>query len=72
LWYRYPNMTGATAPMNNEAWKTAFPRGGDNTRSYLVWWFHHVPRSEGRAPDGRLNNWWRYFANHHERYKSQY
>lgn len=67
-WYRYPNLTGARAMVNHETWRQAFPRNGDGTWSYMVWWYDHVPRYAGRAPDGRLNNWWRYFALH-EPYK---
>lgn len=68
-WYRYPNLTGARTMVNNETWRQAFPRGGDGTWSYMLWWYDHVPRSAGRAPDGRLANWWRYFALH-EPYKA--
>jgi hypothetical protein len=69
-WYAYPNMTGARTDVTSAAWTAKFPR--DNaTRSYLVWWFDHVPHAEGRAPDGKLANWWLYFANH-ERYKDEH
>jgi hypothetical protein len=75
-WYKYPNMctvagTCARQQVSNQTWRNAFPRNGDATRSYLVWWYDHMPRYSGRAPDGRLNNWWRYFANH-EKYKAHY
>ncbi|MBK9385301.1 MAG: hypothetical protein IPN34_10850 [Planctomycetes bacterium] len=34
--------------------------GPDHHRSYQRWFFAHLPRRAGRAPDGRLANWWEY------------
>ena len=58
-WYNYPNFTGATRSFNYTEWS---PTGADTQRDYLNWWYHHIPHFAGRAPDGFLNNWWRYIA----------
>jgi hypothetical protein len=34
--------------------------GPDYHRNYQRWFFAHLPRRAGRAPDGRLANWWEY------------
>ncbi len=58
-WYNYPNFTGVTRSFNYTEWS---PKGADTQRDYLNWWYHHLPHFAGRAPDGFLNNWWRYIA----------
>jgi subtilisin-like proprotein convertase family protein len=58
-WYNYPNFTGATRDFNYTEWS---PTGADPQRTYLNWWYHHMPHFPGRAPDGFLNNWWRYLV----------
>jgi hypothetical protein len=42
--------------------------GPDYHRNYQRWFFAHLPRRAGRAPDGRLANWWEYLfhLNAHE------
>ena len=54
-WYNYPYLTGAMKPVNVHTWGL-----GDCQREYLKWWFHHLPYRSGQAPDGFLNNWWKY------------
>jgi hypothetical protein len=65
----YPNLTGKTTKVSRKNW--AGPHGEqlsngteaanpDWHRNYLLWYFAHLPRVEGRNPDGKLNNWWRY------------
>jgi hypothetical protein len=54
-WLNYPDLTGQTKPVNCETWG-----GPDYQRSYMKWWFSHLPRATGVNADGRLNNWWRY------------
>jgi hypothetical protein len=54
-WYNYPYLTGTKKSINSEAWG-----GPDYHLGYMKWWFSHLPRREGIAPDGKLNNWWRY------------
>ena len=54
-WYHYPYLTGAMKPVNVHTWGV-----GDCQREYLKWWFDHLPHRTGSAPDGTLNNWWRY------------
>jgi hypothetical protein len=65
----YPILTGNTTKVSRKNW--AGPHGEqlsngaeaanpDWHRNYLLWYFSHLPRVEGRNPDGKLNNWWRY------------
>jgi hypothetical protein len=66
-WRHYPNLTGEKKPVSCETWG-----GPDYQRSYLTWWFAHLPRAPGvNTGDGKLNNWWKYvFAfNQEERLK---
>lgn len=66
-WYNYPNFQGVKRPVGTLDW---VPNGNANPskatfvshREYLNWWYHHIPHFSSRAPDGRLNNWWRYIA----------
>jgi subtilisin-like proprotein convertase family protein len=58
-WYNYPNFTGLTRAFNSTEWS---PTGLDTQRDYLNWWYRHLPHFPGRAPDGFLNNWWRYIV----------
>jgi hypothetical protein len=34
--------------------------GSGDIRAHYRWWLAHQPRAPGRAPDGRLANWWTY------------
>ena len=54
-WLRYPTLTGARRVVTRETWG-----GPDYHREYMRWWFRHLPRAPGVAPDGKLNNWWSY------------
>jgi len=55
-WLYYPDLTGKrTKSLNCEEWG-----GPDYHRTYMNWWFGHLPRAPGVNADGRLNNWWRY------------
>jgi hypothetical protein len=60
-WKNYPFMTGATTGVNCQTWG-----GPDYHRNYLNWWFRHLPRRDGEAPDQKLNNWWRYIFEFNE------
>jgi hypothetical protein len=60
-WYDYPLLSGEKKSINAEEWG-----GPDYQRNYLKWWFHHLPRTEGVGPDGKLNNWWRYLFEFNE------
>jgi hypothetical protein len=59
-WLSYPRLTGKKAPVSRESWG-----GPDYHRNYMKWWFARLPRAEGRAPDGRQHNWWRYVFDFH-------
>lgn len=60
-WYNYPYLTGNQLPVNAMTWFTGPSNpAADFQRDYLKWWFAHLPRREGIAIDGKLNNWWRY------------
>jgi hypothetical protein len=60
-WYNYPYLIGKQLPVNAMTWFTGESNPeADFQRDYLRWWFSHLPRREGTAPDGKLNNWWRY------------
>lgn len=54
-WLTYPKLTGAKKPVNCETWG-----GPDYHRNYMKWWFSHLPKVPGVAPDGRQGNWWKY------------
>ena len=58
-WANYPNFTGTTRSINSNEWS---PTHIDPHRDYLNWWYSHLPHFSGKAPDGFLNNWWRYIA----------
>jgi hypothetical protein len=53
-WLGYPKLSGATKSVNRETWG-----GPDYQRSYLNWWFAHLPHVKGNAEDGRPMNWWK-------------
>jgi hypothetical protein len=54
----FPNQMYTAVPMSRDAWGD---RGtGDWHRAYFEWFFGHVPRAAGQAPDGRQNNWYKY------------
>ena len=55
----YPNLTSAAESLNCSAW-------GCSQIGYFRWWFGHIPRYTGFAPDGKLNNWWRYVVDYEE------
>lgn len=62
-WLDYPNLTGATRVVSASDW------GNGYIRSHHRWWLERLPRAPGRAPDGRLANWWNYvidFNSHRE------
>ncbi len=54
-WQRYPALTGTRSAVSRDAWG-----GPDYHRGYMRWWLAHLPRADGVAPDGKLNNWWAY------------
>ena len=56
----YPNLTGATTPIDRTAWSKA---GVDYQWEYFEWYYQHVPRAGGVNLDGRQNNWWKYLYN---------
>jgi len=56
-WLLYPNLNNTTRAMNFREWS---PNNLDSQREYLNWWYSHLPRARGRAPDYYLANWWRY------------
>src|SRR5262249_2058026 len=45
--------------INSSEWS---PTHADPQRDYLNWWYSHLPHFAGKAPDGFLNNWWRYLT----------
>ena len=60
-WLNYPDLTGASQLLGREAWG-----GPDYHRNYLNWWTTRMPHAPGRAPDGRLQNWWPYLVDMNE------
>lgn len=56
--FNYPNLgdpaTTAT-PVNCSVWNC-------DELGYLSYWFRHIPAASGCGPDGKANNWWRYFV----------
>jgi hypothetical protein len=61
-WLKWPNLTGATTPVNRDTWG-----GPDYHRNYMKWWFAHFPQAPGVNADGKLNDWWEYLF-HFDRY----
>lgn len=55
-WLNYPELTGAQKPMNCAQW------GNGDIREHHRWWLKRLPHAPGRAPDGKLNNWWPYIV----------
>jgi hypothetical protein len=54
----FPNHTLAAVPITRDAWGDLGT--GDWHRGYMRWFFGHLPRGSGIAPDGRQNNWYKY------------
>lgn len=68
-WISYPNLTGKTSLIDLTAWAVdGTKRGPVNSGvgkgfehlQYQRWLFSHLPRADGKAPDGRQNNWFKY------------
>jgi len=53
-WLDYPNLTGKKRLVNQNDWDEGDCRG------HHRWWLRRFPNAPGRAPDGKLNNWWPY------------
>jgi hypothetical protein len=51
----YPELGGSAMPVSRETWG-----GPEYHLNYMRWWFTRLPHAPGRAPDGTLNDWWRY------------
>jgi len=58
-WLNYPNLTGTVQLLNATAW-------GRSHRGFMNWWFTRMPKSQGRANDGLLHNWWAYLVDLNE------
>jgi hypothetical protein len=58
-WLNYPHLTGRKRLMTCADW------GNGDSRAYHKWWLSHLPRTAGRAPDGKLANWWKYVVDFH-------
>ncbi|MDQ3099288.1 MAG: DNRLRE domain-containing protein [bacterium] len=54
--YGYPNLS----EMNTVLKTITCSAWGCTQEGYLAWWFKHLPRYAGTAPDGKLNDWWEY------------
>jgi hypothetical protein len=54
----FPSQTYTAEPITRDAWGDLGT--GDWHRGYLRWFFGHLPRGAGSAPDGRQNNWYKY------------
>lgn len=52
-WLSYPTETVATAPVSAEIWN-----GPDYRRSYLRWWFLHLPHHHRTPQPDPPANWW--------------
>jgi hypothetical protein len=58
--YNWPNLKGASTKrlVDCSEW------GGGDMRLHHVWWLNHIPKAAGVNPDGKQNNWWKYFVNY--------
>ena len=50
---KYPHFEFARDTLSCTHWNC-------NPEGFYVWWLNHIPNNPGKAPDGRLNNWWIY------------
>ena len=57
-WKRYPYLFNETRTVNCLEWNCS-------QRSYMIWWFNHLPRYKG-VTDSILNNWWHYAVDYYE------
>jgi hypothetical protein len=57
-WANFPNLTGATSPVNSSTW--FFGPAPDPQRDYFNWFWGMMPRNPGTATDGRQANWFKY------------
>lgn len=53
-WLNYPDLKGEPRKMNTSDW------GNGDIRAHHKWWLSRLPKAPGRAPDGKLANWWGY------------
>ena len=56
--FNYPNLGAPTftaKPTNCSSWNCT-------DLDYLAYWFRHTPSASGCGPDGKANNWWKYFV----------
>ena len=65
----YPNSKhpiSYTEKVNRSTWENAFPPPSnyilESEWSYLMWWYTHMPRGEGKT-NGVSNDWWSYITN---------
>ena len=66
-WLHYPDLQERSRRFNCEEWAEPHLKADgkpDYHRNYLRWWFTHLPKASGVAPDGRLQNWWEYLFNY--------
>ncbi len=56
--FNYPNLGDPLVT----AQTTTCSRWDCDDFNYLAYWFGHLPSSSGCGPDGKANNWWKYFA----------
>lgn len=56
-WLNYPKLKGKKRLVNCSEW------GDGDIRLHHKWWLKHLPHADGRAPDGKLANWWVYIVN---------
>ncbi|MBN2445678.1 MAG: Ig-like domain-containing protein [Phycisphaerae bacterium] len=64
----FPDISGSPVEVSRATWG-----GPDYQRTYLKWWYAHMPHFAGRNnQDGydRLNNWWEYIFNFNEHAES--
>lgn len=56
-WLNYPKLSGKKRWVNCSEW------GNGDIRLHHKWWLKHLPHRDGKAPDGKLANWWIYIVN---------
>ena len=59
-WLLWPNLRHEQSVINSREYLDQY-LGAEPIEAHHRWWFNHLPRAAG-STDGRLNNWWRYFA----------
>ena len=66
--YNWPNLQG----YSTRRWVNCTEWGSGSMTLHHLWWLKHVPKRAGVNPDGKQNNWWKYFCDYNSYPESQH